>query len=103
MPTDQTLIKKICASLFIDYLTANRYFHSMSVFAPESGSSRSQFSNDELKSIFRIETEGCDSMLEAVLKQVMPKGRLHEKKTDSYAQTDDRECIQNLESKLSNI
>ena len=33
----------------------------------------------------------------------MPKGRLHEKKTDSYAQTDDRECIQNLENKLSHI
>ena len=42
-------------------------------------------------------------MLEAVLKQVMPKGRLHERRTDSYAQTDDRECIQNLENKLSNI
>lgn len=27
-------------------------------------------------SLFRIDMEGCGSMLEAVLKQVMPKGRL---------------------------
>ena len=101
--TDATLIKKISNSLFLDYLQANRYLHTMSVFAPESGSSRSQFSNEELSSMFRIDTKGCDSMLEAVLQQVVPKGRLHEKRTDSYAQTDDRECIQNLENKLGNI
>lgn len=35
-------------------------------------------------------------MLEAVLKQVLPKGRLTERRTESGVQTDDRECIQNL-------
>lgn len=45
-PTDATLLKKISNSLFLDYLSSNRYLHTMSVFAPESGSSRSQFSNE---------------------------------------------------------
>ena len=33
----------------------------------------------------------------------MPKGRLTERKTDAYCQTDDRQVIQGLESKLSDI
>lgn len=44
--TDPSLIKKLCCSLFLDYLSANQYFHSLAVFAPESGSSRSQFTNE---------------------------------------------------------
>lgn len=42
-PVDQQLVKKICCSLFLDYLSENRLFHTASVFAPESGSTRSQF------------------------------------------------------------
>lgn len=41
--------------------------------------------------------------MEAVIKQVMPRGRLTERKVDSSAQTDDREAIQNLENKLGQI
>lgn len=62
-PTDTQLIKKICCSLFIDYLTENRLFHTASVFAPESGSSRNQFSKEELLSLFRIEMGDSGSML----------------------------------------
>lgn len=40
--------------------------------------------------MFRIDFEDSDSILEAVLKQVMPKGRLTEKKVDCSAQTDDK-------------
>jgi hypothetical protein len=40
--------------------------------------------------MFRISTAGHDSILEAVLNQVMPKGRLHEKQVESSCQTDDR-------------
>jgi hypothetical protein len=43
------------------------------------------------------------SILEAVVEAMLPRGRLHEKRTESCAQTDNGECIQNLENKLSNI
>lgn len=34
VPVDEGLMKKLCASLFLDYLAANRYLHTLSVFAP---------------------------------------------------------------------
>ncbi len=41
--------------------------------------------------------------MEAVIQQVMPKGRLNEKMADTGVQTDSRESIQNLENRLSQV
>lgn len=34
VPTDTALIKKLCNSLFMDYLNSHRYFHTAAVFSP---------------------------------------------------------------------
>jgi hypothetical protein len=62
-PDDQELLAKLCCSLFLDYLTEYRFLHTASVFAPESGSSRRQFSREELLSLFGADMDGCKSVL----------------------------------------
>lgn len=80
----------------MDYLQAHRLLHSASVFAPESGFSKANFGSEELQSLFRVDSSESKSILEAIIKQVMPKGRLQEKRVETSMQTDDKETIQNL-------
>jgi len=41
--------------------------------------------------------------LEALIKQSLPRGRMIERKIETGMQTDDRQTIQNLENRLSEV
>ena len=53
-PIQDNLLKKICNTLFADYLETHHYHHSLSVFAPESHFSQNHFSSQELQSMLRV-------------------------------------------------
>ena len=43
---DQVLVKRICSSLIIDYMSLNSHNYSLSVFQPECGFSNAVFPSD---------------------------------------------------------
>lgn len=56
-----------------------------------------------MHSMFRVDAKQHQSTLEAVVAQLMPRGRMLEKRTETAVQTDDRQTIQNLENRLNEV
>lgn len=90
----------MCNTLLCEYLEQQRYFHTMAVFSPESGYSKHHFSKEEMGGLLRLpEQEG--SMLEGLVRDCMPRGRMVSRKAETGMQTEDREIVQNLENRLN--
>ena len=88
--TEASLLKKICNTLLVEYLEKQRYFHSLAVFSPESGFSKQHFSREEMGGLLRVDQHGDDSMLEGLVRDCMPRGRMVPRQADTGMQTDDR-------------
>ena len=54
-PIHDNLLRKVCNTLFVNYLETHHYHHSLSVFAPEAHFSQFHFSNQELQSMLRVQ------------------------------------------------
>ena len=94
--TEESLLKKICNTLLVEYMEKQRYFHSLAVFSPESGFTRHHFSREEMGGLLRVGQKGEESMLEVLVQDCMPRGRMVPRNADTGMQTDDREIVQNL-------
>ena len=53
--------------------------------------------------MFHVQLKQDESILEALVRSAMPRGRISEKRTEVAIQTEDRHTIQNLENKLSAV
>jgi hypothetical protein len=56
-----------------------------------------------MQSMLNVECAKEESLLEALIKQALPRGRMVEKQIETGVQTDDRQTIQNLENRLSEV
>lgn len=43
---ENSLLKKICNTLLVEYMENQRYFHSLAVFSPEANYTQHHFSNE---------------------------------------------------------
>jgi hypothetical protein len=102
-PTDASLLIKVCNTLVADYLEAQRLFHSLAVFAPEAGCSKHSFNREELQAMFSQTSAQEQSLLEALVQQALPRGRMVERRTETAAQTDSQQSIASLESRLGEV
>lgn len=53
---DEMLVKKVCSSLIIDYLSFNQLNYTLSVFQPECGFSKNLLQSEELSSLLKLKS-----------------------------------------------
>lgn len=100
---DQLLIKRICSSLMIDYLSVNQHNYTLSVFQPECGFSKNLLPGEELSEVLKLGVcDGYKSILESLVEGCLPK-RIKSSVSSMGIQTDDSNSVESIERRLNSI